>query len=341
MERKSFVDKIKNFIATQTAIVLILVITIAVAAIKPSFISATNLFNIMRQMAITSFSCYGILIVMSTGNMDLSVGSNVAFAVCVAGALFKYMGVTSPFVLVPAIFITTTVVAWLNAFIYTKFRLPATFIVTLATNMAWRGLAYVISKAATIAATTMPMGVRWLGQGNIPGTKMPVSFLFVVAACIVVDILLRKTVLGRNFFFMGDNQTAAKLAGIDTDKVIIKAFLIEGFLAGFSALVTIGRISACSPGTASMLGMDCIAGAVIGGAAFSGGKGNIWGAFAGTLLMTVINSALNFFGAPSYIQDVCVGVILLFAVWLDTTRGRNAEKARRLAQAKADKENNA
>lgn len=328
---------IKELLSKAPAVALIIALVIVMSILKEPFLSITNLMNILRQASINCFVAFGVLVVMAAGNMDISIGTNLALASCVIGSMVKYLGITNVPVLLLAGMASGILCGAINGILFTKLRIPSAFIVTLAMQMVYRGVVQIITEATTIAAVSLPRAIPWLGSATIFG-RFPVSFIFVVIVCMILDIIMRKTTLGRTFYFVGGNKEAARLSGINVDRVIIFSYMFAGFMAGLGGITMIGRINSCYPLAGETLNMNAMTAAIMGGAAFNGGKGTMWGAFSGALLMALVVNALNLFGAQSYTQDIALGAVLLFAVSVDMARGRKEEKARRIAQANADLE---
>lgn len=268
--------------------------------------------------------------VLLIGCIDLSVGSTIALVGCVIGVLWQKAGITNSIVLIACGILVSLLIGLINGLLYTKLRLPHPFVSTMGMMQILRGIALIITNASAVYG--MPKGTMWLGSATIGG--FPVSFILVLIIFVVISIMLNYTTLGRNIYAVGGNKEAARLSGINVDKVINIVYIMSSFLAGLAGIVMVGRIGLAYPLSAEGYEMDAIAACVIGGCSFNGGKGNMMGTFLGALLIAVLYNGLNLLGAQSDIQKVAIGAIIIIAVFIDVTRARTADKASRAAQAK-------
>lgn len=282
--------------------------------------------NIFKQTAINALISAGMLIVLITAGIDLSVGAVCALATCIAGLTMK-AGLSSPILIILICVGIAALMGFFNGILLTKLRLPHPFISTLGTQNIARGLALFLTGAAPI--NKFPDGVTALGYSTIGG--FPVSFIAVLVIFVVIHIFLNKTALGRQIYCIGGNIEAAKLSGIRTNKVLLICYTLTGVLVGIAGWVMIGRVDAAYPLTGEGFETDAIAACIIGGASFSGGKGTIWGTLIGALLISVIRNGLNLVGASSYLQQIVIGAVIILAVFIDVMREQLEMKARRLA----------
>ena len=146
---------------------------------------------------------------------------------------------------------------------------------------------------------------------------IPISLLILLALAILADFVLKKTKYGNSEYAVGGNAQAARLSGIDDKKVVFIAFLILGVTGAISGVVLTGRLAAGMPASGTGMELDAIAACVIGGISLSGGKGNVWGALVGALVMASIANGMSLLSLQTYTQDVINGLVLILAVFAD------------------------
>ncbi|MGI6118814.1 MAG: ABC transporter permease [Bilifractor sp.] len=300
-------------------ILLMIVLTIATR----QFLTVNNLMNVLRQTAINSMVSLGMLMVLITGGIDISVGPMVALSSCVAGVLLK-SGVKNSFVMIVAALLVGLLCGTINGLIFTKMKLPFPFVSTMGSRQIYRGLALLITSAAPIGG--FPNGVTAMGSSNIG--KFPVCFIVVVLIYSLVHLFLSKTVLGRNIYSVGGNKEAARLAGINVDNTLCFVYSMSGLMCAIAGLIMIGRVGTATPLAGETYDMDAIASCVIGGASLSGGKGTVVGTMIGSLLIAVIRNGLNLLGAQTDVQYMVIGAVIILAVFVDVVRGNADSKAR-------------
>lgn len=324
---KTNTKKMPAFVGPLIAVVILSVI---LAVSTESFLNIVNIMNILRQTAINALIALGMLMVLLTGGIDLSVGSVGVLSGCVMGALLK-AGVTNGFVLIVVGLLVGIAAGTINGFLFTQLELPHPFVSTMGTRMAYRGLALLITGAAPIAGFSNT--VTYLGYENI-FTIIPACFVLVIVFYIVMHIFLNKTALGRKIYSVGGNREAARLSGINVKRTLNFAYITSGFMSAVAGIVLIGRISSSSPIAFQTADMDAIASCVVGGASFLGGKGTVSGTLVGALLIGIINNGLDLLGAQTDIKYIAIGFVIIVAVLVDVLRNKAEEKRRREAQAK-------
>ena len=320
----------KEVLSKLGPLLALVLVSIALSLGTEQFMTVGNITNIMRQASINSLIAAGMMMVILTGGIDLSVGSITAFAACVMGVMIKN-GIMNPVLLIGAGFGSGVFVGYINGILLTKLRLPHPFISTIGTRNIFRGLALLITAASPISG--FPAAVQYPGTGDI-FFGIPVSFLIVIVMYIGIHIFLNKTALGRHIYAVGGNKEAARLSGLNVNKILIIVYAICGFMCAFAALVMIGRLNTAFPLAGSTADMDAIASCIIGGVSFLGGKGTIWGTLIGSLLITVLRNGLNLIGASADMQLVVIGLVIIVAVYVDVLRASAEAKSKRLAAKK-------
>ena len=286
--------------------IAILVLVVFASVATDTFLTARNIVSISRQIVTNGFLSLGMLIVVLTGGIDLSVGSILAFAGLLATGLQEQM----PF---PAAILIALVVGLavglLNGSIIARFSLQP-FIVTLATMGSLRGLLYVYS--ATPKYPLDPLFRSLLGGGFIG--PLPVPALLLLLAVPIVWFYLNHTTSGRAVYAIGVNQEAVRLAGIDVHRHLIAAYGVSGFLAALAGVLLASRLGIAQPSVGVGYELDAIAAVVIGGGILGGGGGTVAGVVGGVLALAMVDNVLNLFNVESYYQQFLKGLIILVAV---------------------------
>lgn len=296
--------------------ILLAVVFVFFAAAAPNFLSATNVINIIRQCSMFGIVVVGVSMVMIGGGMDLSVGAQMA----VDGMLVGYMMVVLNVPIVIACIITVIsgcILGAVNGIIAVKLHI-APIIVTLGTMLVLSGVAYLITGGYPI--TGMPKAFTPIGQGYVGAIPIPV-IIFIIFI-IFGWIIMNKTYIGRHIYGLGGNKEAARLAGIDVDKLTILLYTFCGLAASVAALIMVGRTSASQPGAGSSYNFDCMTAACLGGVSIYGGEGKISGTVVGVLILGMLDNGLVLMSVNSNWQSVIKGLILLAAVAIDCYQGK-------------------
>ncbi len=294
--------RLVNFI-----IIAFFLVLIAIAAtLTDVFFSPINLSNLFRQIVTNGLLSLGMLIVILTGGIDLSVGPVVALTGILAAGLQHQM----PFPVAILIALVAGMLAGsANGFLISRFKLQP-FIVTLATMGAIRGLIYVYSE--TPQTPIYPAFRSLLGGGFIG--PFPVPSLIMIACFPLVWIFLNQTTPGRAIVAIGGNEEAVRLAGINTRSHILLAYILSGLFAAVAGVLLASRLGIAQPSVGSGYELDAIAAVVIGGGILGGGGGGAVGTFGGVVALGLIDNLLNLFNVQSYYQQILKGLIILVAV---------------------------
>jgi ribose transport system permease protein len=329
---KSF--NIKTLLGKLGPLLALIVLSIVLSIASPNFLSVNNIMNILRQTAVNGLISSGMLVVLITAGIDLSVGANAVLCACVMGMFLDKLGVTNPVVLLLAALITGTLVGCVNGLLLTKLHLPHPFVSTLGMKNVLSGLALFVVSTKTISGFSD--SITWLGSASILKSStfsgIPMAFIAMLLIFVVFHLLLNYTALGRTIYCVGGNIEATKLSGINTDNILIFVYSLSGFVCAVAGIVIVGRAGVANPSSAiSPYDTDAIAACIIGGASFMGGKGTIWGTLIGALIISIIRNGLTLLNAASDMQYMVIGLVIIAAVFIDVTRNRMEAKARRLA----------
>ena len=315
-----------SFLAKFAPLIFLLVLMGVFALLEPRFLSPLNLFNVMRQVSIYGLLAIGMTFVILTRGIDLSVGSLLAFAGLVAAAVAKggfesrfAVGTAAEaagygwFLAMLAALAVGVVCGGLQGLAITKLKVPP-FVVTLGGMSAFRGAALLFAGGGPVSG--FDDAYRWWGQGYIGPIPVPVV-IFAIAA-IIAAIALRYTRFGRNVYAVGGNPEAARLSGLDVDRITTSVYVIIGFMAGLGGFVLSARLNSAEAVAGLTYELTVIAGVVIGGTSLFGGIGTIFGTVIGTLLIGVLLNGLVLNNVSSYVQQIIIGVIIVLAVAFDT-----------------------
>lgn len=304
--------KVMNFAEKYSVIVVLLVLIAIFGIAKPeAFLTSGNFFAILRQVTITGIMTVGLLFVMITGGIDLGVGSMVSFVGILSSFMMVKLGV-NPAAAIILTLITATVIGLSFGTIIVKTGIFA-MIGTLAASQIIQGIAYLICGGLPISG--LPKGVSSIAQGYVGIIPAPVIFLVIVI--LIAAFILNYTYSGRYLYLVGSNKEAARLSGINIDKVQIVSYGICSFLAGVAGIIMLARVNSGQPAVGVGLEMDCLTAAVIGGVSLAGGEGKVSKAIAGILIMGVLVNGMTIMNFGEYHQMVIKGTIFLLAVCFD------------------------
>ena len=286
------------------------VLIILFSFINDSFFTANNITNIILQVSIIAITAYGMTYVLLLGDIDLSVGSTIALIGTFA-ALGASWGI--PFILlVPLSIIAALALGMINGGLTAIAGIPS-FIVTVATMGIFRGIAYIVTDG-------MPIMIKddaFLALGNGEFLYIPIPIWILIILLLINHFILTKTTFGRKIYITGGNKEAAKVSGINVNKVIIACFIIESILVGLAGILEVARTGGANAGYGNAYEFDAISSCVVGGVSLSGGIGKVSGAFIGVMIFTFISYGLSFIGLNSNWQLVIKGIIICSAVALD------------------------
>jgi len=286
-----------------------LLLMIALSVLSERFLTPSNLMNVLRQATINGIVSVGMTIVILTGGIDLSVGSVLALSVTVGASLMKH-GQPVAWAVGVALGIGT-LLGVVNGLMITRAKIPP-FIATLGMLTVARGLTLLYTQGQPI--TGLPAEFRWIGTGVVAGIPMPVILSLAVFA--LGWVFLTRTKYGAQIYLLGDNPTAARLAGVPTDRMTVLVYAISGFCAALAGLVLVARLDSAQPIIGQGYEFNAIAAVVVGGTSFSGGEGGLAGTLLGALLIETLNNGLNLLNVSPLWEQVVKGVVIALALLL-------------------------
>jgi rhamnose transport system permease protein len=301
-------------------VIVILVLGAVLAVLRPEFFSFANQRDLVLANMPVLIVALGMVLVILTGQIDISVGSQ--FAVCsVAAGVFARLGLPTPLAGAAACLVGALMGA-VNGALVAWARIPS-IVVTLATMVALRDGLRWATQGAWIQ--DLPPGFQWFGQSQTASEILTISWAVLLTAGMSWG--LRNLAAGRVVYAVGSDANAARLAGIDPAHVVFAAFTITGALTGFAAVFNAVRFHQIPSNAGIGLELKVIAAAVVGGVSIMGGRGTVAGTLLGLLLLGVIGPALTFLGFSAYWERAIEGAIILAAVAMDAVRLRSVNYA--------------
>ena len=317
-------ERIVAQVGTQNlSLLLALVILVAIfGSLRPDvFFLPRNLVNIGLAITILGILAMAQTVVIVSGGLDISVGSIVGLATMVVAITMQSTG--SATIGIGAALGAAALAGLANGLIITYGRVNAV-IATLGTMAAFRGLAFLTSGGSSVSIVNEQF--RVLGNGVL--LFFPVPILVLLAVLALFAIFLSTTVVGRNIYAIGGNPTVARLAGIPIRRYQIGIYILSGIAAGIAGLLLASRTMSGQPASGSQgLELEAITAAILGGCALQGGKGTIFGALLGVLIIGVLNNGLILTSVPTFYQLIAKGALLIVAVMIQERQLRRAGEA--------------
>lgn len=318
-----------RLIARQTAVVffVLMAIFVAFALREPdAFFTVSNIRNMLIDASILLVVAVGMTFVITTAGIDLSVGSVVVFSSVVSAKLMESMGGEGWDVALAGLGLALAAgLGWgiVNGVLVAKARIPP-LIVTLGTLGMALGSALLIAKGVNVRSVPLVMSVD-LGIGRLWG-QIPYLVLIALAVTVAAGVALALTRFGRYTFAIGSNEEAARRAGIDVGRHLIKVYALAGLLAGLAGWLSLARFSTTQIGGYDTLNLQAIAAVVIGGTSLFGGIGTIFGTAVGVFIPIVLQNGFVIVRVQPFWQQVAVGAVLIAAVYVDQLRRRARQR---------------
>jgi ribose transport system permease protein len=290
----------------------LIAVCIGLALLSPNFLSVSNSFDVMRQVSINAVIAFGMTLTILLGGIDLSVGSILAVSSVLAAMTMK--GGHGAGVAAGIALLAGAAMGSLNGVVIAKGNV-APFIATLGTMTLLRGAALVLSNGSPIS--DFPSQLFAMLGGGYVARLIPVPVVLMLAMFAVFWFVLTRTVFGRHVYATGGNAEAAKLSGVNTDRVQILVYTVSGAMAALAGVILTSRLDSAQPTAGVGYELDAITAVVLGGTSLAGGRGWIFGTLVGALLIGVLNNGLNLMGVSAFYQQVVKGSVILLAVLLD------------------------
>lgn len=307
----------KGFFMKYAFYFILVLLIVVLSCANDKFLTYKNIIGIFRQISIQALVAIGMTMVILIGQIDLSVGSLVAFG-SIIGAMSMKSGV--PVLLAILVGVAATAVfGFVSGLVVAKFNVHA-FLVTLAMMTGVRGLAYIVSGGYPVSS--LPDSFTFLGGGYIGPIPVPVVLMFLFYGIFI--FILNCTRFGRSVYAVGGNSESARLSGINVRRVKILVFTITAALSGLAGMVLSSRLMSGAPDLGNAWEMDCITGVIIGGTNMNGGEGKLQGTLVGMLFVGVLSNGMVLLGINDYLQQVIKGLIIFAAVIMNSFQAKRA-----------------
>lgn len=315
LNERTDTSKIIQYLVGKFGMLIGLVGAIIIFSIlSPYFFTLGNLRNLLIQSGTNAIIAAGMTFVIISGEIDLSVGSNLALSSVIGAQVLVDTG--NIFLGILATVITGIVLGLFNGIFVAYMGLPS-FIVTLSSMWLFRGLAYVYTEGQAIV--NLPRGLRSFARGDI--LKIPNIVWVIIIVYIVCDLFLSHLTTGRKIYATGDNKEAARLSGVNVKKIKMLVFVISGFLASVGGIILMARLNSGQPVAGITFELSAIAAAVIGGTSLTdSGVGGVKGTLFGAIFIATIQNGLIILNVSSFWQQVFMGIVVLIAVTIDKYR---------------------
>ena len=313
-KKKSF--SISDYSKYMCLISIVLVFGIF-SIVIPNFIGAYSLQNMMIEAAPLLLMAGGLSFVIYTGGIDLGAGPMVSCTCVLTGIYVARFGN----VIIPIMLVVGLAMGLLNGLLVTKLKLPS-FIVTLCTTNFW---SYIALTLCPNGSEIIPMDKRFMvkcATQKVAG--IPVVFIIALLGILLLFIFQQYTVYGKSIYAVGANVSAARLAGVDTDKAQISAFVMSGACSALAGAFYAYKLKSAVPTVGDALTLTAIASVALGGTSMAGGRGSVLRTLIGVVTITGVTSGLNMMGVDPLWKNIVIGIILIAAVCLNSdTKGRD------------------
>ena len=314
-----------KLIRNNLIVIGILVLAIATTIIEPRFLSDVNFQNVVRQFGTLIFVALGMTFIIMGGFIDLSVSGIISLVVVVTVTLIDPIGQVNAIIVGVLVGLACGLI---NSFVILTggaLSLAESLFLTYGLGLVYAALALMISKGVTayLNYSKTPYTLFTLiGRGSIG--PISASFFLFLACLLVLYIIERRTHIGRSVVVMGENKVAARLAGIPISRTVVFIYAVSGVMSAIGAIVLVSRVYLASPVIGGAIGggyeTQAIIATVVGGTALMGGRGSVLLTVIGTLVLILLNNALDLIGVSTYLQYVLRGAILVLAIWLDNKK---------------------
>ena len=297
-----------NYLKEASAVFALLAILIFFTIVRVNFFSPRNLLLILEASALTGIVALGQFIVMLVGGIDLSIGSIIGLSGIISAFLMN-RGFSTSIALLGGLAVGV-VFGIFNGLVVTKLKI-VDFIVTLGSLFIAHGIILGMTRGYSIYEGMNP---SFLAIGNSKFFGLSTGLIFFIIVTIISQIILSRTIFGRQLYATGGNKTAAKLMGVSVDRLKVIAYIISGLLASCVGILIVGRLQSGQPAAGESFLFETILAVVLGGASLAGGEGTIVGTFIGAVFLSAVFNGLTTSGFPYYYQEIVKGVLFLIAI---------------------------
>ncbi len=313
--------KLPQAVSGEKVVLLLAIVFVFIlfTSLNKNFLTMTNIVNILIAASLVGMVAIGHTYLIIAMQNDLSPGSLAALSGVTVALLLK-AGLPIPLAILITICVGI-VVGIFNAWMVNKIQIEA-FIATLVSQMIVRGAAYIICDGKPVSISDQ----HFNKLGSVRFIGIPFAVWMMIICMLIFGFILSKTKFGRSVYAIGGNKQAARLAGLDPQRIILTSFIMMGILTSMGGIVFAARMNAGQPAANINLEFDAITAVVLGGTSFAGGVGDMSGTFIGIILIQAFNTGLTMVNVSSFWQYVARGALLLFALTSDYIRKQRREK---------------
>ncbi|WP_067141145.1 ABC transporter permease [Oceanivirga salmonicida] len=297
-------------------ILIVIILSTIIALINPTFLKIENFVDLMKGNSVLGIMALGMLIVLISGGIDLSITGIITLTSVITGILLRNTTFSLGLIILICVLVGGFV-GLINGLIITRFEIPP-IVVTLGTNSILMGLILYETEGNMI--TGLPQWFKNFGVLSIfkiGNLKLPIQTFLYLIVFLLVFLLINYTVIGRGFYAIGGNEISAMRVGYNVKLIRTLVYVFNGMLVGFAGIINTSIVQGVNPNTYIGTDMLVISIAVIGGASILGGVGTVTGTLLGTILMAIINNGLILAKVPTFWQKIAMGVIILIAISID------------------------
>jgi ribose transport system permease protein len=306
--KKNIINGLKKY-----ALILVMLGIIGVfSTLSSSFLTVNNLTNIFIQQSYVIVASIGLSFVMISGGIDLSIGYQMSLVSIITSISMMWFNLPVP-VAIGLGLMTGITTGLINGFASNKLKVHP-LIITLGTMTIYQGVSFIISRANPIFG--LPNSFKIIGQGYVGG--IPISVMIMVVIALVAGFILNKTYFGRFVYAVGGNAEAARLAGINVERIKLIVFSISSFFVAIAAVILVSRAGSATSMTGVGTEFSAITACVLGGVSFKGGSGKVGGVIVGVLILGILSNGMQIIGLGTYPQYVARGLVFLAAIGFDT-----------------------
>lgn len=325
---------LRDYMMYIVLLLLIIVSTIITKANGRNFFTLANIVNILNQNVYLMVIGVGVTLIMLSGAMDLSVGYQISTISVIMGILARD-GMNSILIIIIGI-ILGVLLSSINGLIYARLKIFP-FIITLATQYILYGVSYLFSDSKTLRNFDAVFSFLGVYKINLGFINLPIGILVMILMVLIGSFILNKTYYGRNIYALGSNPDAVTLSGVSVGKMRVTVFAVAGAFFAVGAILLAGRTGSVSSGSGVGAEFTAMAGAMLGGVKMGGGGGKMNNMVVGVLIIGLLNNVMTLLNINNFYKNIALGVILLFAITLDTLQTEAAAKRAKMVSGEAPK----
>jgi ribose/xylose/arabinose/galactoside ABC-type transport system permease subunit len=330
LDQNTIHQAISQLLVRYGIVIVLIVLVLAMSLLSPLvrdgqqlFLTPRNLIQVALQASINMILAVGMTFVITSGGIDLSIGSIVALCGVLSAMAMRDLAIGAWGGFALALFIGA-LCGFINGLLITQLRLPP-FIVTLGTLGIFRGAALIVSDGRSVYGFDRSFQEIFSARLPLGGElELPVAVLIAVVIGILAWLILTQTRFGKYTIAIGGSEETTRLAGVPVQRYKLGIYTLCGLLAGVAGALLLARVRSGDPTFGTGFELHAVAATVRGGTSLSGGSGTILGTLVGSLIISVVQNAMNLFNVQSYWQQLIVGAVILFAVILDQWRRRQS-----------------